>query len=167
MKKLLYIFIFILFVTSGLTAGDKNKELKWKKYDAGLAEAKKLKKKILVDVYTDWCKWCKKLDAEVYTDAKVAKYLDQQYIPVKINAESDEKVKFEDMKITEAELAAKLGVSGYPTIIFLDTEGKYINKLASFVPAERFLPIVQYIGDDNYKKMSWEEFQKKIGLTVK
>jgi len=167
MKKLLYIFIFILFVTSGLTAGDKIKEMKWRKYDVGLTEAKKFKKKILVDVYTNWCRWCKKLDAEVYTDVKVAKYLDQQYIPVKINAESDEHVVFEGKKITEAELAARLGVSGYPTIIFLEPEGKYINKLASFVPADRFLPIVQYIGDDHYKNISWEEFQKKIVPTTK
>ena len=161
MEKIFYIFIFVLFVTSGLIAEDKIKEMKWRKYDTGLTEAKKLKKKILVDVYTDWCKWCKKLDAEVYTEAKVAKYLDQQYIPVKINAESDEKVTYDGKKITEAELAARLGVSGYPTIIFLDTEGKYINKLASFVSADRFLPIMQYIGDDHYKKISWEEYQKK------
>jgi len=161
MKKIFIYFILLLFIVMNIKAGDNKQELKWKKYDEGLQEAIKLKKKILVDVYTDWCKWCKKFDAEVYSDAKVAKYLEQQYIPVKINAESNRQVTFEGKKISEADLARQFNVSGYPTILFLETEGKYINRLASFVPADQFLPILQYIGDDYYKKISWEDYSKK------
>ena len=158
--KTLLILLVILISTTGSKAGEKL-ELKWRKFDTGIAEAKKAKKKILVDVYTDWCKWCKKLDAEVYTDAKVVDYVNKNYIPIKINGESKEKLVYKGESTTEAGLSQMFGVTGFPTILFLDSNGDAINKLGSFVPADQFLPIIQYIGGDHYKKISFDEFTKQ------
>ncbi|SRR5713101_6346095 len=159
MKRIIAVCIFIVFsLTLGLRAGDKS-ELKWKSFDAGFAEAKKNKKKVMVDVYTDWCGWCKRLDKDTYSNEKVIDYLNHQYVVVKMNAESTSKVTYKDSSYTEATLSHVFGITGYPTVIFFDASGEPINSLGGYVNAERFLPIIQYIGGDYYKSMTWDEYQ--------
>lgn len=158
------IILFLLLVT--LSAGYAG-EVKWRSFDAGLAEAKKTNKKVLLDVYTDWCKWCTKLDKEVYTNDKVSKYLLKAYVPVKLNGEGSAKVTYKSQTTTEMGLAQSFGIRSYPTIIFLDSDGEPINSLGGFVDADRFLPIITFIGDDHYKSISWEEFKAKSGTEKK
>ncbi len=156
--------IIITLTAVPLHAQDTKKsvlEVKWRNLTSGAIEAKKANKKVLLDVYTDWCKWCKKLDAEVYNEAGVAAYLQKKYVTVKVNAESDDTVTFQGKKMTGPQLAQAFGVTGYPTIIFLDSDSKPIDKLGGFVDASKFLPIIRFIGEDAYKTMSWEDFQKK------
>jgi len=163
MKKILLLISIAFIFTHFSIAGDKV-DLKWRKFDEGVAEAKKTKKKILLDVYADWCKWCKKLDAEVYTDSKVASYLNKYYVLIKVNGESNDRLTHKNQRMTEEQLARVFGVTGFPTIIFLDSNAEIIDKLGGFVAADRFLPIIQYIGEDYYKKMKWDEFlEKKVG----
>jgi thioredoxin-related protein len=144
--------------------GKKTQELTWKDLPSGLAEAKKANKKILLDVYTDWCKWCKKLDAEVYAEPAVSAYLQKNYITVKVNAENPDKFAFQGKQMNGPDIAQTFGVSGYPTIIFLDADGKQIDRLGGFVNAQQFLPILKFIGEDAYKTTSWDDYAKKNGL---
>lgn len=162
MKKYFLLSLLTILITITGLAGDKI-ELKWKNFDVGISEAKQTKKKILLDVYADWCKWCKKLDAEVYAEPKVAAYLNKHYILIKVNGESNNKLTYKNEKMTEQQLSQGFGVTGFPTIIFLESNGDAIDKLGGFVPADRFLPILQYIGEDHYQKMKWDEFLKKKG----
>src|SRR5437899_10583926 len=140
-------------------------EIKWQKFEAGFEEAKKSNKKIMVDVYTDWCGWCKKLDSEVYGNDKVSEYLSQQYVVIKLNAESGSKLKFAKTEYTEAQLAQAFGISGYPTIIFFDSNGEPLDKISGYMPAADFLPVLKYFGEDFYKDTSWPDF-KKSNATV-
>jgi len=135
----------------------------WKSFSDGLATAKSQNKKIMVDVYTDWCGWCKKLDAEVYSEDKVKDYLDRHFISVKLNAESMKKHHFNGGEYSEAEIAQMFGVTAYPTIIFMNPDGKGITMLPGFVPAETFINVLTYIKEDYYKTMKWDEFLAKKG----
>lgn len=140
-------------------AGDKV-DIKWYKYNEGIAEAKASGKKILLDIYTDWCKWCKKLDVEVYENPNVAAYLKKHYVLIKVNGEGSGRLKYNNNDISETQLAGNMGVTGYPTMFFLDSNGQPIEKLASFVPADKFMPIIKFFGEDHYKKVNWEAFYK-------
>ena len=51
-------------------------------------------KKIFVDVYTDWCGWCKVMDKKTFTDPKVAAYLKEHFYSVKLDAEDKEPINF-------------------------------------------------------------------------
>jgi len=64
----------------------------WHSFDEGLALAARENKKVLVDVYTDWCVWCKKMDEEVYTDDQIGKIVEKDFIAVKFNPEGQEVV---------------------------------------------------------------------------
>ena len=90
--------------------------LDWKNdFDTALEEAKEEQKFVLVDVYTDWCVYCKKLDKEVYTNPAIAKYLAEKFIVVRANAE--------DNAQGEA-FANKFDAHAYPTILVFDYKGK-------------------------------------------
>ncbi len=163
MKRMMILVAALLLGSSlSMHAGDKP-ELPWQSMEKGMAKAKQSHKKVMVDVYTTWCKWCKKLDEDVYSNDKVADYLSHHYVVVKLNAESPNELTFQVKKTTERDLAGAFGVSGYPTILFFDSEGKPINSLGGYVSADKFLPIIKFIGEDYYKTMSWDDFQKKQG----
>jgi thiol:disulfide interchange protein len=85
------------------------------------------KKPMMVDFYTDWCSWCKKLDEETYRDAQVLAK-SKEFICVKVDAEQDKAS------------ADKYSVSGFPTILFLDASGNKIHEVVGFKPAADFLP---------------------------
>ena len=157
-----FIFIFSLFFvfSPDLKAGDKI-DLKWKKFDEGLSLAKKEKKNILVDVYADWCKWCKKMDAEVFTNDSIAPYLNKNFVLIKLNGESSEKIKYKGETMNAADFARGFGVSGFPTVIFLEPDGEAITKVPGFLDAQNFMPIIKFIGDKHYKNMTWPEYVAK------
>ncbi|MFI5251885.1 MAG: thioredoxin family protein [Bacteroidota bacterium] len=160
MKKILLILPLIIFSLAPGFAGEKA-ELKWRTFDEASAQASKSKKKVLVDVYTDWCKWCKKMDADTYSDSTVMNYLNKKFVVAKLNAESEDQVTFEGEKHTSAEFAQMLGVKGYPTIVFFGPDGKVITALSTYLDAEKFLHVVKFIGDDKYEKMNFDEFEKQ------
>lgn len=100
-----------------------------------LAKAKTDNKVIMIDFYTDWCKWCVELDNKVYTNSDVAEFANANQINWKIDAEKGEGV----------DLAKKFSVSGYPTIVFVDTDGEEIDRIIGYLPAKDFLTAMKDI----------------------
>jgi thioredoxin-related protein len=92
------------------------------------AEAKQTGKMMMVDVYTDWCEWCKVLDTKTYTDAKVIAGA-QQFVPLKLNPEKS---------TTGAQFAKRYSVSGYPTVLFVEWDGTLVSRVEGFVDAPSF-----------------------------
>ncbi|MFH0989801.1 MAG: thioredoxin fold domain-containing protein [bacterium] len=131
----------------------------WKKFDEGVLLAKKENKKIIVDVYTDWCSWCKKMDKEVYGNPAISKMLSKNFISVKLNPEASEQVTFEGRSIANSQFAQNFGVTGYPTTLFLDSEMKPITILPGYVTETEFRKILTYIGENHYKSMSFDQYR--------
>jgi thioredoxin-related protein len=170
MKVVMFAFFVVLLFSSQGAAGakvqfDKNQKLEpeWKTLGEGLALAKTENKKLMVDIYTDWCGWCKKLDAEVYSNDDVRDYLQKNFVSVKLNAESNRKYLFNGTERSETEIAQIFGVTGYPSILFMLPEGKGITLLPGYVPAETFINVLKYINEDQYKSLKWSEYLEKIG----
>lgn len=95
------------------------------------AVSKDKSKMILIDVYTDWCHWCKVMDAKTFSDPKIIKYLHDNYHVVKFNAEQKEDILYNGKiykyiatgRSGTNELAIELmsGRLSYPTLIFMDS----------------------------------------------
>ena len=62
-------------------------EVKWMTFEEAVEKSKTEKRKIFVDVYTDWCGWCKVMDKNTFNEAKIAKILNEEFYAVKLNAE--------------------------------------------------------------------------------
>jgi thioredoxin-related protein len=142
-------------------AAESGSPLGWLNWDQGLSEASITKRPILVDVYTDWCGWCKRMDRDVYARDDVRTYLNQHFVLVRLNAESADEARYGGRTLTSRALAQQLRVSGYPTTIFLKANGDHIANVPGYVPADRFKLMLQYIGEDHIGRgVSWQEFEK-------
>ena len=129
-KKVFVILVFIAAFTFILPQAGA---ITWKNnLQDALRAAKSQGKPVMIDFYADWCGWCKKLDSDTYSDPKV-NAASEKFICVKINAEK------------EPVIAGKYGVSGYPTIIFLDSNGNVLQKNPGFLPPDAFLQTMDKI----------------------
>ena len=118
-----YFFILLLIF------GCNSQKLNW--YKGSLEDAFALSddKIIMIDFYTDWCAPCKLLDSDTFTNEEVIQYVDNNFIPIKINAESEY-----GMPLYE-----KFKGTGYPMIIFLDKEKNEIDRFYGFYPPNDFI----------------------------
>lgn len=149
-------------------------KIEWLDIEEAAKRAKKKPKKILIDVYTDWCGWCKVMDKKTFSNAEVASYVNKNYYAVKMNAEKRDNIIFADKlyKFNEQgkshELAIELmsGRMSYPTTVYLDEKLKVIQAVPGFYEAKDFDALIHYFAENQYKKEKWEtykaNFQSKI-----
>lgn len=170
MKKLF--FAVALLGLTGLAASFRPVpvgEVKWLTFEEAVEKSKTEKRKIFIDVYTDWCGWCKVMDKNTFSEAKVASLLNENFYPVKFNAEQREDVVLNGTtyKFVASgnsgyhELAAALlnKQMSYPTVVFLDENFNMIQPLPGYMKPKEFHPIVQFIGEDHYKTVKWADWQ--------
>jgi thioredoxin-related protein len=124
MKKPL--FLIALLVSASLTFSQINFENG--SVSEVLAKAKSENKVVMVDVLTDWCKWCIELDNKVYSKPEISGFANANQINYKIDAEKGEGIEF----------AKKYKIQGYPTVLFLDADGNEIDRIYGYVPMKEF-----------------------------
>ncbi|MCX6135784.1 MAG: DUF255 domain-containing protein [Ignavibacteriales bacterium] len=151
--------VFLTSPGDGTAEGTGAGIVTWHSFDEGVALARKENKKIFIDVYTDWCVWCKKMDKEVYTNGTVGQTMTSNFIAVKLNAESQKGVTFDGTAMTEASLAGTMEVTGYPTVVFLDPTAKPITKISGYMEPKEFTSLLRFIGEDHYKTTSFKDYK--------
>jgi thioredoxin-related protein len=173
MKRRIVLFIFIsLFINS---FGQQQK-IKW----FTIEEADKLLKSeprpVFIDMYTDWCIWCKRLDQQTFSNPVVAEILNKKFYPVKFNADGKGKVDFQgktfinDGKSGNAhQLAVELlrGQMAYPTVVFLNEKGQLVTPVPGFRNPKEMEELLSYFGEKAYEKQSYQDFQKSFKGRVK
>ncbi|HFC00865.1 MAG TPA: DUF255 domain-containing protein [Phaeodactylibacter sp.] len=80
--------------------------------------AKKENKLVFIDFYTSWCQPCKMMSKDVFTDKEIGKFFNKKFVNYKVNAE----------KGNGPNIAALYNVQAYPTLIWLDTRGRVIER---------------------------------------
>jgi len=161
LAAILILFTFNLLWGEKPKKNEKNLDLVWYKYDQGLKKAEKDKKHLMVYFYTKYCGYCRKMEKNTFSDQEVKKVLGDDYINVRVDGGSKNKVNFNGSQITERELALKYRVMGYPVNWFLKPDGEKIAPLVGYRPAEDFLDVLGYVKDGAYEKMSFSEYIKK------
>jgi len=135
-------------------------ELKWMSIEEAEIACRKQPRKIFIDVYTDWCGWCKKMDKSTFRDSLVLKYASEKYYAVKMNAEDRKNVIFRDklFKFNEGmrshDLAVLLlnGQMSYPSIVFMDEKLQPIQTHGGYADAAQFNMMLHFFGENAYKK---------------
>jgi thioredoxin-related protein len=163
------IVILVSMMSFSVPAQTPHKEvmLEWSAFEKGLSAAKAENKKVLIDVYTDWCSWCKKMDANVYANPQVRDYLKSKYITIKVNAEGSGNLTYNGSSYTPPQLAANFGVTGYPATLFLKSSGEPITLLPGYVEPDMMMNILSFIAEDKYATMSFENYLKEKAVKKK
>lgn len=107
---------------SNKTALQNDTHLKWLDWNEGYEKAKKENKILIMDVYTDWCGWCKRMDRDTYEKAEVIEAINKDFVAVKMNPEKTGSYKLENKEVSGRELVAQLSngqLRGYPSTIFV------------------------------------------------
>ena len=134
-----YLSLFLFSVLLSVTA-EAQDQINWLKFEEAIAANAENPKMLLVDVYTDWCGWCKKMDKETFTDPKVIAHINSNFYAVKMNAE-DTKRTFEFMgkEYTEAQMAAAMRVRSYPNFVIIEPKLQNIAQLPGYRAPDAFL----------------------------
>ena len=153
MKKIL----FLLFITLS-TAAVNAQEIKWMSMDEALAAQKQKARPIFMDVYTDWCGPCKMLDKNTFSDAAVAKYVNENFYAVKFNAEGNSEITYKGKKYTNPGYVAgrrgknamhdftkTLKVPGYPSMIVFDAKGNMKPAIVGYKTPQQLLEALRAI----------------------
>ncbi|MDR0763160.1 MAG: DUF255 domain-containing protein [Bacteroidales bacterium] len=133
-------------------------------------------KKIFVDVYTDWCGWCRHMDVNTFANPEIAKYMQQNFINVKLNAERTDTVRINSQVFVNKnnsggastrrgayhDLGPLLlrGQMSFPSYTILDENGQQLDVIAGYKDAKSFEVILHFIGDDAYKTTKFDEYSK-------
>ncbi|HAO47794.1 MAG TPA: DUF255 domain-containing protein [Ferruginibacter sp.] len=162
--------ILLLFITPVLVSfhGPKKEKINWLSIAELQAAYAKEPKPIIIDVYTDWCGWCKVMDRETYSNDKVADYLNKNFYAVKYNAESTSPVVFANKKYNynpayrANELAVFLlgGRMGYPTTVLLSSLDAQPAPLSGYLKPSELEAPVKFFGEGVYKNKNYPDFMK-------
>jgi thioredoxin-related protein len=139
-------------------------QVKWLTIQQALELSQKEPKKIFIDVYTDWCGWCKRMDAVTFNHPVIAEKLNKDFYPVKFNAESKEPVVFagttfiNEGRSHQFAIALLQGQLSFPSVAFLDEKLVLLVVQPGFKTASQFEPILDFLGQDIYKSQSYDQF---------
>ena len=149
-------------VLGAFLPGPADAQVAWRGWDEGLREARQSGRPVLVDVYTDWCGFCRRMDREVYSRADVREYLESRFVPIKLDAESDAAAQYEGRSWTYRSLAARFRVTGYPTTVFLKPTGQHVINVPGYIPPERFRLVLRYVGEGHLERgVDWDTFSRR------
>jgi len=162
-------FLMMGFYSTPTLKAQEPAKIKWYSIEEAVKLNKKHKKKFFIDVYTDWCGWCKKMDSGTFTDPVIVEYMNKNFYAVKLDAETQDTIVINEQtyvssnpggKRASHNLAIALlnGKMSYPSFVFLDDEVKLITVLPGFNPPEKLEPVLHFIADEKYKDIAFDQY---------
>ncbi len=170
MKKTL---ITILFAIMGMSAMAQE-AINWMSIEEAERRCAQEPKMVFIDVYTDWCGWCKRMDRSTFANPVIAKYMNEHFYAVKLDAETSDTITFkgqhyvgyvrEDGKNGTHRLARILlnGRMSYPSYVIMNEDMRILQVIGGYQKEQRFEPMIHFFGDKAYQVMSSVDFLKEF-----
>lgn len=168
------LFVFCLMICCTITLLAQNitqseSPIKWLSFEEAIQKQKESPKTILIDMYTSWCGWCKKMDAETFNNKDIANYINTYFYPVKFNAERTDTVVYNGKTYVNLntgnrsshQLAQLLlnGRMSYPTIVYIDYENS-INPVPGYMDVKSIEPLLIYFNERMNKNCNYADFKQ-------
>ncbi|MBD3617116.1 MAG: DUF255 domain-containing protein [Gracilimonas sp.] len=134
----IFLGVFVYVSLSNVQAPVNDNSPEWIPIHEAQQMAASSDKLIFVDVYEIGCKYCRAMDREVFPDSTVRQVMDANYIPVRIDGNSMEKIQFNGKEIAAKDFAQSKGAYVFPTSLILDVEGNVIKKKTGYMGVDEF-----------------------------
>lgn len=173
MKKYLTRTLILIFIAGAVTpfVSAQSARVKW----YTIQEAEKLVKAnprpIVIDTYTDWCGWCKKLDQETFSNPVIAEILNTKFYPVKFNAEGKDPVTFlgrnfvndgKSGKSHQLAIALLQGQMSYPNLVFFNEKMQLVTNVPGYREAKEMEVLLSFFADKAYEKINFQDYGKSF-----
>lgn len=161
MKYISTLSLIVLFAFNSLAQekSENKDQIIWKTVEDAQKASKKDGKPIIIDAHTVWCGPCKLLSKITFKDSAVVAYVNENFHAVKFNAEGNLEIKFNGVtyknpgynpeyanrRNAQHELARKLKVNAYPTILFVNKNGEVFNTALGYLDPTRMMDLLQKI----------------------
>lgn len=140
-------------------------------------QKKESDKLIFADIYTDWCGWCKRMDATTFSHPLIGAIMELYFTPVKFDAEQDKQITINN-KTYSLQKSGKRSIHqwaalvldnrlGFPSYVVLDANLNVVNTLAGYQTIEQMEMYLSYYGRGDNKQYTWEDYQKIYPLQIR
>lgn len=175
MKKIL--LVFSLSFGAAVMAFSQNTTapaagINWMTWNDAIKLSQTKPKKIMIDVYTNWCGWCKRMDKGTFTDPEVVKYVSENFYAVKLNAEQKDDIQFgrdtfkfipnDNGRGGVHQLAYALldGHMGYPTLVYLNEKYERIMISPGYKESADLMKELKFAAEEMYTKTTWDKYKE-------
>jgi thioredoxin-related protein len=174
MSKIILVLFFFFYSIFSFS-----QQIKWMSLEEALKAQKSIPKKIMMDVYTNWCGPCRLMDKNTFQNMDVASYVNEYYYAVKFDAEGEEIINFFNQTFTNPNFDSNrkgrngthqftqfLGVKGYPTVVFFSENADPIIPLVGYQKPQQLELFLKMIKQGDYQVFSkpedFEVYQKNF-----
>ena len=171
---LLSTFVFFTFSFTNITV-EETAAVEWLSWEEAAKLNAENPKKIFVDVYTDWCGWCKVMDKKTFNDPKVAAYLKEHFYSVKLDAESRKAINHmgQSFEFREVEGSKRGGIHmlaysllegkmSYPTVVTLNEKYERIAISPGYKEAPMMFNELKFAAEEHYKTTNFKAFMENL-----
>lgn len=186
MKRVFLIVLAVFALTPVMMAGNKKKkaakektttvdstEIHWMSLDDVQVAMKKEPKKVYMDIYTDWCGWCKVMERKTFSNKNVIKYINKNFYPVRFNAELKDSINFMGkmygfvpaQRANEFAIQLLQGRMSYPTSVILEENFQNPAAIPGYLDVPTMEKILTYIATNTYKTVKYPDYEKDFKST--
>ena len=174
-KRLAFFCCWFFILSYFKAQTEKDGLVNWLSIKEAQKKNKEVQKPFIIDIYTDWCGWCKHMMKTTYSNAGIANYINSNFYPVKFDAETKDTIEYNG-KIykptskepkTPHELAIKfLGTSlSYPSTMFVTNNFEYNLLSQGFIEDKKIEPLLIFMVENAWRNSVYDEFNKHFNRT--
>jgi thioredoxin-related protein len=170
MQKVVVLFFIISIISFSFSLKENGKKVNWISFQEAEKRMNEKELPVIVDVYTNWCGWCKVMESKTYSKSHVATYLNNKFYAIKFNAESREDITWRgkvyrydpQKRIHSLALALITGEKGYPNTVFIADKQSEPLSVPGYMTPNEFQVFLTYFGEKQNQSSDFETYARNF-----